>query len=149
MKIVTASGIRRFISSQWACMGDFTGARQPSKDGKYFSTSRFTVWQQEVIITSRVPSRRLRSYSRLTNVAPSAVSSASAKPSCRSASRSDSMPTPSKYALKEGATLAITGLSLPSRTSESSVSSTICLAFCGQITKHRPHSIHSSVTICA
>ena len=52
-------------------------------------------WQQEVIRISRCSSLSIRSYSRLTMVAPSAVSSTPAKPSFFSATRILSMPTPS------------------------------------------------------
>ena len=75
------------------------------------------------------------SNSRLTIVAPRAVSSTPAKPSFLSASVSVPMLAPSKYAMKEGATDAMTGADASaSMASTISVSSTVSLAFCGQTT---------------
>ena len=90
-------------------MGDKTSARYLISSGKYFWISRFTEWQHDDIITSRLSSASIFSYSVLTIVAPIAVSSTSAKPSFLSASRMPFIPDPSNSAIKDGAILTYTG----------------------------------------
>ena len=130
-------------------MGVTTSARQGSASGKYFWINRLMVWQQEVMTIRFSPFFRISSYCFLTIVAPTAVSSAPAKPSFRSAARIVPIDAPSKLAMKDGARLAMTFGAVPISTFAFSTPSAICLAFCGQTTKHWPHSTHSSGMICA
>ena len=98
MKTTFASGMRRLMSIACAIMGETTGARYLRRSGKCFSTSRLSEAQAEVIIISCCCSRRSRSYSRLTIVAPIAVSSASEKPSCTRAFLTEFIPHLSQQA---------------------------------------------------
>ena len=78
----------------------------------------------------------MRSYSVLTMAAPMAVSSASAKPSCKSARRMAAKSLVANSAIKEGATLATTGLpALRAVPLPAGISSRTCFASCGQFTK--------------
>ena len=144
-----ASGMRRFISIACATMGDTVGARNLRSSGKCFSTSKFAEWQTEDMMISCVPSLICRSYSRLTIVAPMAVSSASAKPRAFKALRMEFMPQLSQTAKNDGETLAITGAPLSMSARTVPLSSTISFASCGHTTKHWPQRMHWSLMICA
>ena len=91
----------------------------------------------------------MRSYSVFTMAAPMAVSSASAKPSCKSARRMAAKSLVANSAIKEGATLATTGRPLCSSAFTAGISSRTCFASCGQFTKQQPHKMHSSEIMLA
>jgi hypothetical protein len=147
MNTVFVSGFSAFMTAQCALMGETAGARQDRASGKYLRISRLTEWQQDDMTTCLSFDAIIRSYSRFTTVAPKAVSDAPLNPSRPSAVLMEPMETPSKFAEKDGATLAITVSPLRIMSLALGVSFLMLFVFRGHITKHLPHRTHSSVNI--